>query len=230
MGLVLITPPAVEPVCLADVKAFLRIEDDTEDQIITDLITAAREYLENRTGRAFITQTWQLTDDGFPSLFWKTNRTMAFRTVPQILGTPLPAIPFNPMALTVAQEIALPYPPLQAVTQVQYVDTNGNTQTLASNQYQVDNTALVGRIAPAYSLVWPVTLIGQYNAATITYTAGYGAAGSNVPLALRRAIRALVGVMYATRELTAPSGAALTPVPVAGVESIVQQYRAEWVF
>jgi uncharacterized phiE125 gp8 family phage protein len=228
MGLVCMVPPSLEPVTLAEAKAFLRIEDSTEDQVVTDLITAARQYVENRTGRALITQTWQLTDDGFPSLWWKTIQNTAFRRTPQILGMPIPVWPANPMALTAAQEIAIPMPPLQSVVSVQYVDTNGNMQLLPPTQYQVDNTDVVGRLAPSVGNVWPITQIGQYNAASVIFKAGYGDAETDVPLALRRVIRALVGVFYATRELTTPVTQKV--VPVGGVDSVIQQYRAQWVF
>jgi len=54
------TAPTAEPVTLADAKAHLRIVagDTSEDAaIITPLITAAREYCENITGRALAPQT-----------------------------------------------------------------------------------------------------------------------------------------------------------------------------
>lgn len=54
------TAPAAEPVTLAEVKVHLRtVEGDTSEDaaIITPLITAAREYCENVTGRALAAQT-----------------------------------------------------------------------------------------------------------------------------------------------------------------------------
>lgn len=66
MGLTLITPPADEPVSLADAKAHLRVEDTGDDALITALIVAARREAEHRTGRALVTQTWKLTLDAFP--------------------------------------------------------------------------------------------------------------------------------------------------------------------
>ena len=63
-------------------------------------------------------------------------------------------------------------PPLQSVTNITYVDSNGATQTLAADQYLVDTTTEPARITPAYGLVWPVT---QYrnNAVTVRFVAGY---------------------------------------------------------
>lgn len=65
-GLVLVTPPAVEPVSLPEAKAHLRVDTTDDDNLITALITAAREYCEGFQNRAYITQTWQLWLDAWP--------------------------------------------------------------------------------------------------------------------------------------------------------------------
>lgn len=70
MNLVLTTPPAIEPLGLQDVKDYLRLDDVTdtlEDGYLSALITAAREYCEGFQNRAYITQTWQLSFDDWPS-------------------------------------------------------------------------------------------------------------------------------------------------------------------
>jgi len=61
MSLQLNTPPAAEPVTLAQAKAWLRVESgDDEDALIASLIPAARARAEWHTGRAFVTQGWTL--------------------------------------------------------------------------------------------------------------------------------------------------------------------------
>jgi len=67
MALKLITPPAAEPISLAEAKAHLRVDTTDEDALITALISAAREHAEHVTHRAFITQTWELAVDAFPA-------------------------------------------------------------------------------------------------------------------------------------------------------------------
>jgi uncharacterized phiE125 gp8 family phage protein len=69
MGWKTTTPPAAEPITLAEAKLHLRVDHDDEDTFITSLITAAREYCEGFQNRAFITQTITLTLDEFPCEF-----------------------------------------------------------------------------------------------------------------------------------------------------------------
>lgn len=68
MSLKLITPPAVEPVTLAEAKkqVELPLADTTHDSQLTRLITACREDVERFTRRALITQTWRRTLPYFP--------------------------------------------------------------------------------------------------------------------------------------------------------------------
>lgn len=67
MSAILLTPPALEPVTLADAKHFLRIEHDDDDDVIAALIAAARVHVEAKTRRALITQVWRLTRDVWPA-------------------------------------------------------------------------------------------------------------------------------------------------------------------
>jgi len=65
-GLELITPPAVEPLMLAEVKDMLKIEHGEEDALLDRLIRVARQRCEQATGRAMISQGWRLWLDRWP--------------------------------------------------------------------------------------------------------------------------------------------------------------------
>ncbi len=67
MAAVLIEAPAIEPVSLAEAKAFLRVEHDDDDDLIAALIAAARSEIEVATHRALIQQTWRVVLDGWPA-------------------------------------------------------------------------------------------------------------------------------------------------------------------
>lgn len=66
MTAVLVTPPAVEPVSLADMKAQLRLTATSEEDLISAQIRAARGHVESVTRRALITQTWRRYLDRWP--------------------------------------------------------------------------------------------------------------------------------------------------------------------
>ena len=69
MSLILITPPAVEPVTVDDIKVAGRIDGTAFDAQITNLlIPAIRQEAEYRLSRRLITQTVELILDQFPCL------------------------------------------------------------------------------------------------------------------------------------------------------------------
>ncbi len=75
MTMFLVTPPAHEPVTIADARAYLRISTDSEDDLLRRLIAAARETVEAETGLALVDQTWRLRVDRWP----RSGRLALFR-------------------------------------------------------------------------------------------------------------------------------------------------------
>lgn len=69
MPLKLVIPPSEEPVTLAEAKAQCRVDGTDDDVFLSALIQSAREMAEHQTGRALITQTYELVLDAFPSAF-----------------------------------------------------------------------------------------------------------------------------------------------------------------
>jgi uncharacterized phiE125 gp8 family phage protein len=65
-SLTTLTPPAVEPVTLAEAKQHLRVDTDTDDGYISSLITAAREWCEAYCDETFIHAQYRMTLDSFP--------------------------------------------------------------------------------------------------------------------------------------------------------------------
>lgn len=66
-GLKLYTAPAQEPVSLTEAKLHLRVTFTDEDTLISSLIAAARQWIEEQTYRQLVTATWDLVLDEFPS-------------------------------------------------------------------------------------------------------------------------------------------------------------------
>ena len=93
MTLVLITPPAVEPVSLVEAKAHLRLTGTDDDDYLAALIAAARIQVEAATRRVLIEQTWRAYRDEWPSDGRVTLPLMPVRSIAEITlydadGTP----------------------------------------------------------------------------------------------------------------------------------------------
>jgi len=61
----LVTPPASEPLTLAEAKLALRVDGSVEDGYIVSLIKAARSSAEEYLRRSLVTQSWQLQFDNY---------------------------------------------------------------------------------------------------------------------------------------------------------------------
>lgn len=192
MGLSLITPPAAEPVTLAEAKSHCRVDIADDDALITSLITVARQQVEQETGLSLITQTWELTLDAFP------DRQVAAESWRYRDGT-------FPESF-----IDLPRPPLASVVSVKYIDETGVEQTMSASNYKVITDRHPGRVALAYDKSWP-TARSEPNAVTIRYTAGYGASGSSVPQSIRQWI--LLQIEHWYRNRGSAGDKPMTPLP-----------------
>lgn len=207
-----VTPPAVEPVSLAEAKAHLRVDISDDDTLISGLIVTARQQVETRLRRAIITQAWDLSLDYFPGR-WDWHRHGGH--VHQHQG-------WDPTAAFCHRGVfQLPMPRLQSVTSINYVDTAGVTQTLAPSAYRVA-PGTPGRIAPAYGLFWPPTR-PEIDAVVIRIVCGYGDTAAAVPECVRRGILLYVGHLYLHREevATVPQGAKEPTLLPVGIDSVI---------
>lgn len=62
----IVTPPTISAVDYADIRAHLRLPDDTEAALVTSMIEAAVAKVETDTGRKLMAQTWDYSTDAFP--------------------------------------------------------------------------------------------------------------------------------------------------------------------
>lgn len=159
MAIVLIQGPVVEPVTLAEAKQQCgysprqdadHIQSDLLAVRLRRLIRVARSECENITRRVFVTQTWKLLLDGWPSISERYNDR------------------WYPM-------MALPKPPFQSVTSFNYVDTTGTLQDMAVYGYQVDpgSETQPARLAPPYAQPWPPLRFVPNNV-QVSFKCGYG--------------------------------------------------------
>jgi uncharacterized phiE125 gp8 family phage protein len=104
----------------------------------------------------------------------------------------------------------VPKPPLQSISSITYIDTDGSTDTWGSTYYSVDNTSIPARLYPAYQETWPITL-NVPNAVTITYVAGSSYLGG-VPEGLKHAMKFLIAHYWSNRQESVTAAALVTSV------------------
>ena len=99
----------------------------------------------------------------------------------------------------------LPRWPVQSIASISYTDTNGTTQTIASNSYSLraDNSGR-GRISLVSWNPWPSTL-NSPDSVSIRFHAGFGDSPTDVPREWQKPILLLASHWIENREATVGS-------------------------
>jgi hypothetical protein len=169
-------------------KDFLRVDGTTEDALISSLIVAARQMAERMTGCVFISQTWELWLDVFPSQrrpgadWWDGMREGPLTDLTQAI-----------------RHIEIPKAPLQSVAFFKTFDTSNTESTFDAANYFVDSVSTPGRVVLNSGSVWPSTALRPANGICIRFVAGYGNA-SAVPEQIKQAIKMIAGHWFENRE------------------------------
>jgi uncharacterized phiE125 gp8 family phage protein len=98
--------------------------------------------------------------------------------------------------------IELPKAPLQSVTSVKYIDTDGTTAifTAGSSGYYVDADSEPGKVCLSYGQVWPTTTLRPHAGVIIEFVAGYtGTVPYVLPKTTKQAMLMLISHMYENR-------------------------------
>lgn len=111
-------------------------------------------------------------------------------------------------------------PPVISIDQVEFVDLDGEWQTLSPECYELDPQSECGWLVPAYGYVWPATR-NQINAVRVTFSCGYGVAAM-VPEDVKAALLLVVAHLHKNREATTEK--ALKEIPM-GAMAFLSQYR-----
>lgn len=107
--------------------------------------------------------------------------------------------------------IWLPFPDISSITSIAYTDAAGDSQTLASSNYELIQRVYSAGVAMKDAFDWP-TLDDDIDAPVrITFVAGYGAAATDVPWPLRVAIMQIAATWYERREAVADAAPGIAP-------------------
>lgn len=173
----LVTPPAKEPVLLADAKEHLKEDGSDSNDYIDGLIVAARRYVENDTSRALINQTWLLRLDRWPppagDSWWDGVREGAIAD------------------LHTALEVEIRKAPFSSLSEVRTLDEAGAVTVWPSGNYYTATRSGFGRLVAKQGVTFPTP--GRHiGGIEIEFVAGYGADGTDVPYDLRLAMKQLI--------------------------------------
>lgn len=128
---------------------------------------------------------------------------------------------------TFPAEIELPFPPIATsgtttTVTVTYTLEAGTTATLSADSFRVDRTSTPGVVRQLYAGSWPGHL-ADYNAVSVSYWAGYGSEGSDVPTAIRHAMLMLIGHWFENRSAVT-AGTITKPIEYA-IESLLDSQK-----
>ncbi len=93
----------------------------------------------------------------------------------------------------------LHWAPASSITTVQYVDSDGDTQTLADSVYELGTKNGMGVLRLKYGQTWPTTRSHE-DVVIVTYKAGYGGEPADVPQAIKDWIMTRAAWRYESRE------------------------------
>ena len=178
-SLTLVTPPAAEPVTVAEARAWLRLDTADDDATLSSLITAARQAAEEYLRRSLVTQTWRLTLDG---------SSARGEWYPGVYD-----LPVNYFDGDLPRSLDLPRGPVQAVASVTTYGTDNVGTVFAPVGYRLADARLL--LNP--NSYWPGSLRPQ-GGTEVVYAAGYGDAAA-VPRPIRQGILIHVASLFEER-------------------------------
>ena len=138
------TAPSLEPVTLAEVKSWAKVDSTDDDALLQELLTAARISAEEYTRRSFISQTLRLTLD------------LSGSGLDSALGEGVYELPHTELYGGLPRVIELPKPPAVSITSVTTYNTSGTSAAYASTNYYLNTHG--NRLALYDTAVWPSPL------------------------------------------------------------------------
>lgn len=99
----------------------------------------------------------------------------------------------------------IPKSPVISISSIVYIDSDGISQTLSTDVYDLDSGLPDAEVFLKYDQTWPSSR-GHRGDVTVTFVSGHEGLGSpvdlrgNIPESVKAAIKLIVGDLYLTRE------------------------------
>lgn len=193
-----ITPVSAEPLTLEQARTHLRL----------DVYGSPPEHPDDTYVQDLITAARQWCEDYL-------QRALATKTIEIVYDS------------FIDNKLRLPVAPIQSITSIEYIDTDGNTQTLATTVYGLD--IYRNQIYLKYNQQWP-DLQPTVNPVTVTAVVGYTDGQSPdpypIPEPIRRGMLLIISNLYENRQQDQLGATRISfnSLPM-GVYSILAPYR-----
>lgn len=202
MSLSLLSPPGSEPISPSELKGFLRLDSDAEDDLLFHLIKTARQAVEAYTARSLIRQGWLFRINAGYCLAQTDTSYISGNRGGNMRGIELPRAPFL------------------GLLKNPYIEIGSDTKEI--QDFRLDTAGRLARIhvgASAGGL-----FEGRANMC-IEFSAGYGDDGDSVPSPIRHAILMAAGDLYENRT-GMNDNRSVPPCLNGGVTELLKPYRS----
>lgn len=180
------TPPAEDPVTVAEVKEYLRVDGNAEDNVILMMIKSATLMLENYCDTKFIEQTWLEYYDCFPMKskndWWDGVKEMPISEL------------YSPQ-----NYIDMSLGPIKNFVGLKTYPDSGVPDTFDPSNYVIDNAGDYGRLALIMGGVWPTTILRKVNGIELEYRVGLSPDQAGLPAHAKQALLIFIARMYEKR-------------------------------
>ena len=172
------------PFTTEELRDWLRIPDSAEDALLSELQTEVLVWLESALRRYLVPQKVRMTLDHWPCQ--TANKTM------------LASEGVNPSPQPDCS-IVIGKLPVNAVDDIQYIQSDGTSQTVDPSIYFLDNTSdrVPSRIFENDDKYWPTSEQRKYNSVQVNLDVGY--ASGEIAGPIKAAVRQMVAKMYTNR-------------------------------
>lgn len=187
-SLELVTPATTPLVTVAEMKAHGRHDTIPEgDEFMEALVEVATGRAQDITRRAFLTEAWRLTMDGWPGAvndeWWNGVRE----------GIP---------SQFEADSFLIRKAPFLVVSSIKTIAEDASETEWSSANYYATTEAGFGRVTKKSGQSWPLinTPVRQIGGIRVAFTAGYGTDPADVPAPIRQAVKMIAQHLYENRE------------------------------
>lgn len=171
---------------IADVKEFLRLDGNADDNALQIIIDACTKRVESLIDQKLIEQTWAIYFDAFPGTpvddWWDGVRQGSITEL-----------------ISPCKNLELPFGPLSEVEVFNTYGDDNQAVEFENINFYADNISNVPTISLLSGSVWPATILRPKNGIEIIAKFGYSDDADDIPQDLKQGLMAFIAYCYEHR-------------------------------